>query len=634
MDPSIDQLLSRAKSCARKGDVQTAVQIYRSVLQRFPKNKRAQKGLQSLQCQQATDNQPPQNQINALIKLLQQGQLQQVVQHATPMTRQYPNTTALHDFLGMAHMGLHNYDLSIVNFQKVLQLQPNYPEAHNNLGATLKASDHLNGAIQSYQKALQLKPDYAEAHNNLGIAHQEQNAFDAAITSFKNAAQHAPNYADAYFNLGSAYKEISALPKAITSFEKGLSINPNNAEAQNHLGNALQAAGRLDDAHVCYQKALKIDPNFFRTYLNIGSTLKAQGKIEEASANYKKVLQMQPDYAEAYRNYASMHKFKAEDEYTRQSATLLAKQTLPPSDQMHLNFALGKVRLDIGKAAEGIEFLKAGNAIRKTELNYDISIDRNLFSDIKQLFERKIPSLISDTTQAPTPIFILGMPRSGTTLVEQIISSHSDVYGAGELRYLGDIIDKIELNKSLDESALKIIRAEYYNKISDLDTNCKFITDKMPANFKWTGFIKQAFPEAKIVHTNRNPSAVCWSNYKLYFPAGGMRFTFDMEDIAHYYGLYQDIMRFWRGKYPDGFYDISYENLTESQRDETQKLLAYLDLDWQDTVMNFHKNTRSVATASNQQVRTKMYKGSSQEWKKYEDHLGPMLNILEALPKG
>jgi len=168
MTLSVDQLLSKAKSCARKGDVQTAAQIYKSVLQRFPKNKRALKSLQALQGQQPAGNQPPQNQINALISLLQQGQLQQVVQHATPMTRQFPNTTALHDFLGMAHMGLQNYNQSLENFRKVLHLQPNYPEAHNNLGAALKAKGQLDKAIQSYQKALKLKPDYAEAYSNLG----------------------------------------------------------------------------------------------------------------------------------------------------------------------------------------------------------------------------------------------------------------------------------------------------------------------------------------------------------------------------------------------------------------------------------------------------------------------------------
>ena len=247
---------------------------------------------------------------------------------------------------------------------------------------------------------------------------------------------------------------------------------------------------------------------------------------------------------------------------------------------MHLNFALGKIRLDLGQAAEGIAFLKAGNAFRKAELNYDISIDQTLFSDIKQLSAPKTPPFFVKDARKPKPIFIIGMPRSGTTLVEQIISSHSDVYGAGELRYLGDAIDKIDLkNTPIDNDMLEAIRTEYYGKISDLNTDQKFITDKMPANFRWISFIKLAFPEAKIVHTNRNPAAVCWSNFKLYFPANGMRFTFDMEDIAHYYGLYQDLMGFWRKMFPDGFYDISYEKLTENQLEETQKLLAYLGLD-------------------------------------------------------
>lgn len=634
MAPSVDQLLSKAKSCARKGNAQTATEIYKSVLQRFPKNKRALKGLQSLQGHQPSTNQPTQNQINALISLLQQGQLQQVVQRATPMTRQFPNTIALHDFLGMAHMGLQNYDQSIENFRIVLQLQSDYPEAHNNLGAALKAEGYLDDAIQSYQKALQLKPNYAEAHNNLGIAQQELGAFEDAIINFKNALRYAPNYADAHFNLGSAYKETGAFIKAISSFEKGLSITPGNAEAQNHLGNALQAGGRLNDALEAYHKTLHIDPEFSRAYLNIGATLKAQGKTKAAIEHYEKILQMQPDYAEIYRNYASMQKFKTEGKYTLQLAKLLASQTSPPNDQMHLNFALGKIRLDLGQVAEGIAFLKAGNAFRKAELNYDISVDQTLFRDIKQLFTPKTPPFFAKDAHRAKPIFILGMPRSGTTLVEQIISSHSDVYGAGELRYLGDAIDKIDLkNATVDNDMLKAIRTEYYGKISDLNTDQKFITDKMPANFRWVSFIKLAFPEAKIVHINRNPAAVCWSNFKLYFPANGMRFTFDMEDIAHYYGLYQDLMGFWRKMFPDGFYDIFYEKLTENQLEETQKLLTYLGLDWQDTVMDFHKNTRSVATASNQQVRNKMYKGSSQEWEKYKDHLSPMLDILKELPE-
>ncbi len=199
---------------------------------------------------------------------------------------------------------------------------------------------------------------------------------------------------------------------------------------------------------------------------------------------------------------------------------------------------------------------------------------------------------------------------------------------------MDDILNHIDWRgKAFDNMVLSEIRAEFYNRLSGKNASQRFITDKMPANFRWIGFITQAFPEAKIIHVNRNPAAVCWSNFKLYFPANGMRYSFDMEDIAHYYGLYQNLMEFWHNRFPNRIYDLNYESLTENQLEESQKLLTFLGLDWQDAVMEFHKNTRNIATASNIQVRRKMYTGSSQEWGKYHDHLGPMLKILHELPK-
>ena len=638
---SVDQLLSKAKSLTRKGDINTAAQIYKSVLQRFPQNKRAIDGLRTLQKHRPVsaipDNQPPQNQINVLIALLQQGQLKQLVQNATAMTRNFPNAIALYDLLGIAHMGLQNYDQCIACYQKALQIKPDFIAAYNNLGAALKAQGHFDLAIEYYHKALQFRPDYAEAHNNLGIAQQGIGNFDAAAESFKDALKIKPDYADAHLNLGSALKEMGLLSEAIASFEKGLLITPDNAEAQNHLGNAQQMQGAIENATRSYKKALQIKPDLAEAYLNLGSVLLAQGHSDEALANYKTALKFKPDYAQAYRHYTSITKLKAEDEYTARIPELLIAKTVSQNDRMHLSYALSKVKLDLGQHAEAIKLLQTANALRKEELNYDISIDEELFNNIKDVFSTKnTPVQISSFKDSPKtiPIFILGMPRSGTTLVEQIISSHSDVHGAGELRFMDKIIDNLDWKGGhLDPDTINNIRAEYYNNISALNINQPYVTDKMPANFRWLGFISQAFPEAKIIHVNRNPAAVCWSNYKYYFPANGMRYSFDMEDIAHYYGLYQDLMQFWHGAFPNRIYDLTYETLTENQLEETQKLLTYLKLDWQDAVMDFHKNTRSVATASSQQVRTKMYKGSSHEWERYKEHLGPMLNILNNLPK-
>jgi tetratricopeptide (TPR) repeat protein len=579
---------------------------------------------------------PSQAQIDALIELLQKGQLDQLVKHATPLVRAFPNTLALHDLMGIAHMGLKNYDKSIACYQNALKIKPNFAEAHNNLGAGLKALGRYNEAIPSYQKAIQLKPNYAEAYNNLGIALIETHQLQLAKKSFNRALQIAPNYADAYFNLASALKSQGHLDHAISNFEKGLQINPNNAVARNHLGNTQQQNGLLDDAVENYNKALLINPKFAEAYLNLGTVQKAQGHMEEALENYRTALRLKPDDAKAYRNYTATLKFKDEDEFTARIPGLLESKALTKNDQMHLSFALAKVRLDLGQNSEAFKHLKTGNALRKQELQYDIYVDQNLFADIKNTFETKTSVTPTKPTQTkPIPIFIVGMPRSGTTLVEQIISSHSDVYGAGELKLMDQIMDNtMWQDYATTPDIIEDIRERYYDGLTGLNCNQPFITDKMPANFRWIGFIAHAFPEAKIIHVTRTPAAVCWSNYKLYFPANGMRFSFDMQDIALYYGLYRDLMKFWHTQFPDRIYDINYERLTENQLQETQNLLSYLDLDWQDAVMDFHKNIRSVATASNQQVRNKMYKGSSLEWERYAKHLGPMLEILNSQPQG
>ncbi len=640
MAPSVDQLLLKAKTHERAGDLNSAAQLYRAILQRYPMNKRAQDGLKGLQhrkpTQSAHSSEPSQAQINALVALLQKGQLDQLVKHATALVRNSPNTLALHDLMGIAHMGLKNYSKAIACYQNALKIKPNFAEAHNNLGAALKALGRYDEAITSYQNALQLKPDYPEAHNNLGIALLEIQQLQPAKQCFDLAIQIAPNYADAYFNLGSVLKSLGNLEQAISNFEKGLQINPNNAVALNHLGNTQQQNGLLDKAVENYHKALQINPDLADVYLNLGSVQKTQGHMEEALKNYRTALRLKPDDAKAYRNYTAALDFKAEDEFTARIPKLLETKALTKNDQMHLSFALAKVKLDLGQNSEAFKHLKTGNALRKQELQYDISVDQDLFADIKDVFATKTSVAPSNPIQTkPIPIFIVGMPRSGTTLVEQIISSHSDVFGAGELKLMDQIMDNtIWQDYATTPDIIEDIRERYYDGIADLNCKKPFITDKMPANFRWIGFISEAFPEARIVHVTRTPAAVCWSNYKLYFPANGMRFSFDMQDIAHYYGLYRDLMKFWHTQFPDRIYDINYEHLTENQLQETQNLLAHLDLDWEDAVMDFYKNTRAVATASNQQVRKKMYKGSSQEWEKYAKHLGPMLEILDGQLKG
>ena len=228
------------------------------------------------------------------------------------------------------------------------------------------------------------------------------------------------------------------------------------------------------------------------------------------------------------------------------------------------------------------------------------------------------------------PIFILGMPRSGTTIVEQIISSHSQVHGAGELLILHRLAVPLDLGEQpINSDNILKLRKAYLNELGKVSAGSNFVTDKMPQNFQYIGLILKALPEAKIIHVQRDPAATCWSNFRYFFSAGGLGYAHNLDDLSQYYKLYVELMDFWSEKYPDSFYQIDYEYLTENQEAETRRLIDYLELDWEDSLLNFHNSGRHIATASSNQIRKKMYINSSLEWKKYETHLHQLAIDLE-----
>jgi hypothetical protein len=293
----------------------------------------------------------------------------------------------------------------------------------------------------------------------------------------------------------------------------------------------------------------------------------------------------------------------------------------------------------LGKQDEFFKYLDEGNSLRKKELNYSIDQSSEVHSTIKRLFNSLPPSIIESKSFNPSelcPIFIVGMPRSGTSLVEQIISSHQEVYGAGELDTITKLASPIIKNflagdiNHLTEQALLFIREEYLDMLSQFNTSENIITDKLPLNFQYIGFIFSAFPDAKIVHLKRDARATCWSNYKYYFKNKENGYSYNFDDLARFYGLYIDLMDFWHELYPNQIYDMCYEDLTINQEEETRKLLEYCELDWDENCLNFHTNKRAVKTISTLQVRQKMYQGSSENWKKHEAYLKPLIKSLSS----
>ena len=384
-----------------------------------------------------------------------------------------------------------------------------------------------------------------------------------------------------------------------------------------------------------FKKAIAINPRYAQAFHNLGILSEILDLKEDALIYYDRAITFNPEFAEAYRNLSKIKQFSSKDPQITQMLALQSKSNINLSDNIKLCFALAKVNEDLANYDKFFEFLNEGNRLRKEELNYSISESKNFHIGLIKVFSSSLPKIKKPSTKTSDiqPIFIVGMPRSGTTLVEQIISSHHAVHGAGELTNFKEIIspileDHLNQNKSkiLKEDLLSI-RQQYLDSLSHLNVTEGIVTDKMPMNFRLIGFILSAIPEAKIIHLKRDAIATCWSNYNHYFTSGN-GFTFNQQDLVEFYAMYTELMKFWHQLFPKKIYDISYEELTINQKDETQKLLNYCELDWDENCLNFHKNKRGIETASASQVRQKMYQGSSEAWKNYEKYLQPFVKGL------
>ena len=523
-------------------------------------------------------------------------------------------------------------------FQKAVEvikslnsLYPNQPLLFNLIGACYKELGELAGAAKMFEIAITLSPQYAEAHFNLGVIHQDLDQKDLAVRCYKKAIEINPNYPSAHNNLGNIYKDLGELESSIESLEWAIAYKHDYAEAHNNLGNSLNESGRVQDAIKSFEKALTYNPTYARAMFNLSLALKDIGKKEDYHKFIKKTVQLKPHWSDAQLHLSRVKKYVKNDPQIAELHSFLTQDDITLKDKINFNFTLAKVYEDIGDHENHFKFLNEANRLRKEESGYKFEKDLRLFSNIKETFKNPPKPLTKSIIKSSekSPIFILGMPRSGTSLVHQIVSNHKQVYGAGELTKLNKFVTpylKDSENKEITKQDLLSIRENYTKELSSLNVTENIIVDKMPLNFRYIGFILSAFPDSKIIHMNRDSMAVCWSIYKYFFP--GNTYSYNQKDIAAYYCLYEDLMDFWKKKFPNKIYDLYYEELTINQKFETMELLKYCDLEWDENCLNFHKNTTAVKTTSAIQVKNKMYQGSSDAWKKYEAYLKPLLDGL------
>ena len=574
---------------------------------------------------------PSKERIKRLIEHYRKGLYKEAEEQAVLMTQQFPSFMIGWKALGAVLAQKGRISDALFANEKAVALSPKDAENHNSLGFILRIMGKLDLAEKSFKQAIDLNPNFVEAHNNLGITLKELGRLNAAELRFRHAIAIKPLYPNAHNNLGATLEEMGRLEDAEVIFNKAIALEPNSSAAYNNLGNTLKKLGKVEAAEACCKKAISLNPNNPLARNNLGLILQELGKLDEAAACYIKALALKPDFAEAYRMLALMKKFDAQDEQYSKMLELYLDKNISDEQRCHINFGLAKAYDDLGEFEKAFTHYEEGNALRKKLLNYDINQDVELFRQIKSAYQQ-IEQYSLESEKFPkdlTPIFIVGMPRSGTTIVEQIISSHSQVTGAGELPYAAQFGSAIAKGLSkVDREVLLNFRNKYLEKLKEHSSSKFLITDKMPQNFRYIGLLAAVFPEAKFIHVKRNPAAVCWANYKQYFVSKNLGYCYALDDVVSYHKLYVNLMKFWTDTLKNRIYDLDYESLTINQEDETRQLINHLNLDWDRNCLSPQNNKREVATASNLQVREKLYQGSSQQWKNYQPFLNGAFDAL------
>ena len=507
--------------------------------------------------------------------------------------------------------------------------QPNDPQLTYILGLTFINLKNFVEAEKYFERLINVKKTH-ELYYILGNIQKKLQKFKSSITSFENAIKLNPSFSEAYNSLGNAKKSLNFEDEAEQCYRKAISLKEENIEALFNLTNILKEKKKYKDLILTYEQILKLDKQNIKTLYNLGSAYLFLGAISKACKYFKKVIEIDRKHLPSYRNYISVTKIDKKNTIFKKLKDINLDE-LSFEDKILSYNALSKSYFDLDNISLGFNFLNKSNLLKKEKSKFSIINEEKRFMSIKYFFENIDNSdLKFESYLNKKPIFIVGMPRSGTSLIEQILSTHSKIHGAGELYYLQKIIDKLGIKKSSNlNNYFSQIRDFYYENISKI-SNKNFVIDKMPVNFRWIGFILKSLPEAKIIHIDRNPMAVCWSNYKTLFVDSGMDFTLSQKDVAYYYSFYVDLMKFWKNYSKEQILHVNYENFVQDYEKNTKKILTYLDLNWEEQIRNYDKNDRVVTTASYYQVRGSIKKNTSDEWKKYKDYLKIMQETLKS----
>ncbi|MDB5981087.1 MAG: uncharacterized protein JWQ69_2102 [Pseudomonas sp.] len=598
----------------------------------------------------------------------QQGLLAEAEQAGRQAVALNPELVDAWNNLGIILQEVGKLDASLDCLERVVALRPDAAPAHNNLANTYRRLDRQDRAQWHYKQALILDPDYAEAHSNLSFLLSSQGHYDEAVAAGRRAIELNPRLTDAYLNIAEAetkrlqhgqalhwlntlhtfapnqvqglaaratvLRKLECLDEAQECARKALALAPNDASVHNAMGNTLQALGRHDEALEHFNQAILLPGSVAEeAMIARGVLLLESGRKKEAAVAFDQVLTAFPGSIRALAARSDSKTFKPGDpDIAAMEAGLVRPEGLLLSDKLTTHFALGKAYLDTKDSVRAFQHLDTGNRLKRATFAYDSGATGQWMQDIAEAFNDTLQAARQGMGAASSlPVFILGMPRSGTSLVEQILASHPQVQGAGELSSLRMAVQSMgAFPQSLANASMDLTKVgqDYLQRIAPLVQGRDRLVDKMPANFLYAGLIPLILPGARIIHCRRDPVDTCLSCYSKLF-SGEQMFTYDQAELGQFHRDYQGLMAHWRTLLPAAsFIEVDYESVVDDLEGQAKRLIDFIDLPWDDACLDFHNTQRVVRTASVNQVRQPIYKSSKGRWRAHAEQLGPLLAAL------
>jgi tetratricopeptide (TPR) repeat protein len=547
--------------------------------------------------------------------------------------RLLPADAGAHNNLGNALCDHGRLDEAVACYRRALALNGEFAEAHNNLGNALLDLGRLDEAVDSYRRTLELKPGYAEAHGNLGNALRGLGRLDEAVASYRRAVELSADGSEALNNLGLALRDLGRLDEAVACYHQALAIRPGYAEAYSNLGIAQRLQGRTAEAEASCRRALAIDPRLAATVVVLAEAHADQGRFAEAEDSFRLAVSIEPDLPEAWAVMARLRTMTPLDAPWLAQAQRIVARGLAPRQEVLLRYAIGKYFDDVRDFEQAFaNYARANELTRQYRAAHDRvhlseAVDRIIRCHDRQWLQQAR----SGASESARPVFIVGMLRSGTTLAEQILASHPQVFGAGELPFWSSAAaarESAARSGASNAGSLGQLAPDYLRLLDELSPAALRVVDKMPANFLHLGLIHAAMPNARVLHMRRNPIDTCLSIYFQHFETAHS-YANDLGDLAHTYREYLRVMAHWQQTLPEGtILDVPYEGLVAEQQLWSRRMLEFIGLPWDSRCLDFERTARTVITASKWQVRQKINAASVERWRNYQQFVGPLRSLL------